>query len=99
MIKKNTIIGTFTSKKYERKDKFNRRINEEFREKIKGMYKHNFENKKETIVIIKYPVLDLEGNKIYDHQHKTNYPFLCKIKYKYVELKIDSMEMIENEKS
>lgn len=82
-----TCVGTFERKKYECQKTFKLRVNEEFRKKITSSFKYDFRDKKENLVILRFPILDLFGNSILDYQfnHNTSYPELF---LKYIRLKI-----------
>lgn len=69
---KDTIITplgtTINRKKYERQNRFRNRANQEFRDYVNKMYKHNFSLKKENAVILKFPFCDMFGHPIIGYQ-------------------------------
>ncbi len=88
----NKIINPFgetvTRKRCERQKKFERRVNNEFREKVKEMFKYDFKNSEFTQVILKFQITDMFGHNILFEQHCLKSIKQKGFKGKYISLKI-----------
>ena len=92
-----TVLGICYRNKYERQSPFRLRVNVWFRKQIKSMYKHNFKDTKETGVVLKFPLNDLNGLSVLDYQFDRNRITIEGIKWKYICLKIKFYEGDEDE--
>ena len=88
-----THLGVWQRNRYERQDKFRTRVNYEFREKVKSMFKYDFKGKGYSGVIIKFPLLDLNGFVIYKEEHDLKIMEKIGIRWKYIDLKIKFVEV------